>query len=1110
MTGLLNKQIGAQLGIAENTVRVHRAHMMEKMGVSSVAELVRAVAEFERPSAARRPGCDRMTRMYCCNPALKPSWTPAARRIPAAVLAVLWAGLSAITTASGALSQSSPSRLLEQSTPHFALKRDGGGIISLRFDAAGQGRHGPETIASGGSLGGFETATLNNDILILSGPDGEMHWDLPFERTGYYDADLHLNYPSPSEAAGASPLVLPFRRFVTSAGQYVNIEHFKRLPLGPWTHAFNTAEGSHLLLVGDNQLNCDVKLTCPGQSLIQCEVGEKQLRLKVRMTSRPITIQVLPPGSEVPPGGAIVLPSVRFKPDFQVTCDLTNKRVAASVLMTDLVRTAIYWHPSMTVVGDWGLGAVETHLMDDPRSWYLKHLRAELLKMIAWIGYDRFEHFGMMFAWGRFPDYGAGSLLNLPPANAPYDMRMLHLNGQWIETVSRYVLATGDTDLLRSRRARWLATDGDEPQPICGKNATCADYVLAAGDVRLDGRKPRRVHTLSQAFLAHEPFTRLRLRLGTESRTEPARGWMELRQGKGSEVVVRRPFEVRPGLAQPLEFVLPRELPAGTYRVEIGDDDSGSRYFGPGLYWLTDPDSHEAAPPAGSGPFAGTFYDRLVLLFDYILENTGAGSEHLFCYINDPEFNIPDHKSGRAKVCTENSYWEAAGGGYDAFEGLWYNAACRAMAEMAALMNDPASAERYRRRAEQADLAYNEKYWHTTNDNERAFSRYHACEDWDGRIHDFGYTYYNLEAICRKIASPDQARAVLWWLDRGQWSPDGGKTWKDDIYAIWGFAPPFNTIANHTWLNVTGTLPYREVLANGGTRPNIAGRDVLARSRYLDVDNMHERNRRILSRFASPDRLTGGRTVNDPGGRGRWHFGPPHIDRADVEGFREIFPQNGDVVTYQIMAYLGLDYASDGLWLRPRVPSDLAGMSFGGIGYAGASFNFDIEAQREEVPIETIGTGDAFGVGFRSEGRFNKVGMRMAVRPFDVRLNHQLVLTLERKSGAGWRSAVQTWRNHVQDEQWIWTVAEEWLPPGEYRLRVSETASPTGQTMRPAGEDGPPVIRCVAERTQFAVRIERVPQHTRFRLEGGSVEADGTSRMKIILEPGQRARLAGQ
>lgn len=41
VTGMLNKQVGAQLGIAEKTVKVHRARVMEKMRADSLAQLVR-------------------------------------------------------------------------------------------------------------------------------------------------------------------------------------------------------------------------------------------------------------------------------------------------------------------------------------------------------------------------------------------------------------------------------------------------------------------------------------------------------------------------------------------------------------------------------------------------------------------------------------------------------------------------------------------------------------------------------------------------------------------------------------------------------------------------------------------------------------------------------------------------------------------------------------------------------------------------------------------------------------------------------------------------------------------------------------------------------------
>jgi FixJ family two-component response regulator len=42
ITGRLNKQIAGDLGAAEKTIKVHRARVMQKMQVHSVAELVRA------------------------------------------------------------------------------------------------------------------------------------------------------------------------------------------------------------------------------------------------------------------------------------------------------------------------------------------------------------------------------------------------------------------------------------------------------------------------------------------------------------------------------------------------------------------------------------------------------------------------------------------------------------------------------------------------------------------------------------------------------------------------------------------------------------------------------------------------------------------------------------------------------------------------------------------------------------------------------------------------------------------------------------------------------------------------------------------------------------
>jgi FixJ family two-component response regulator len=49
--GLLNKQIAFELGTAEKTVKVHRARVMQKMQVQSLAELVRVTDKIGLPSS---------------------------------------------------------------------------------------------------------------------------------------------------------------------------------------------------------------------------------------------------------------------------------------------------------------------------------------------------------------------------------------------------------------------------------------------------------------------------------------------------------------------------------------------------------------------------------------------------------------------------------------------------------------------------------------------------------------------------------------------------------------------------------------------------------------------------------------------------------------------------------------------------------------------------------------------------------------------------------------------------------------------------------------------------------------------------------------------------
>ena len=56
ITGMLNKQIGSSIGTTERTIKAHRAQIMRKLEIVSVAELVRLAEKAGIAPAKQNPG----------------------------------------------------------------------------------------------------------------------------------------------------------------------------------------------------------------------------------------------------------------------------------------------------------------------------------------------------------------------------------------------------------------------------------------------------------------------------------------------------------------------------------------------------------------------------------------------------------------------------------------------------------------------------------------------------------------------------------------------------------------------------------------------------------------------------------------------------------------------------------------------------------------------------------------------------------------------------------------------------------------------------------------------------------------------------------------------
>lgn len=306
---------------------------------------------------------------------------------------------------------------------------------------------------------------------------------------------------------------------------------------------------------------------------------------------------------------------------------------------------------------------------------------------------------------------------------------------------------------------------------------------------------------------------------------------------------------------------------------------------------------------------------------------------------------LPDKDHGGTKYDLPSNYWDDIPfGGKSAYENAYFYASLGAMASIEAALGEIGKAKYYNSLRVACRKQYNEMFW-----NDKA-GRYIGCIDKTGAVHDYGFTYVNMEAATYGLADKSQVERIYKWME-----DEPTSSGKADTYSRFKFAPRCNTIDCKGWWyhDGKGEIPAQEFdvhLENGGAILYTSGYDLMARAKYLGADNAFKRLKEILERYEEPDRLAGGAPLFHGENNG-WQVGTDYP-----------FPESGLVPAAFLHAFLGIAATSDGLLITPNLPASLKHAGIKNLKYKGMMLNIKV------TPNSVSITGD----GPTHKIRFNK------------------------------------------------------------------------------------------------------------------------------------------
>jgi hypothetical protein len=282
-----------------------------------------------------------------------------------------------------------------------------------------------------------------------------------------------------------------------------------------------------------------------------------------------------------------------------------------------------------------------------------------------------------------------------------------------------------------------------------------------------------------------------------------------------------------------------------------------------------------------------------------------------------------------------SNYWDLLPfGGQDAFAtlGLWQALGRYATVERG-IDDHPewgiAAADRPLAPAEIDDLRaairrdFQTRFWNATT------GRFVGWIDADGTPIDYGFTFLNTEAMAAGLASDEQARSILDWLD-GTRIVAGDTAQGPDIYH-WRFGPRSTTRRNATtymWSWGGAELfPWGDQVQDGGAVLGFSGFDLMARLRSRSADDAAARLDAILRWFDEVQAAGGYRAYYAKAGRGTMQGS----GTAGGLGLDQEFLESILVPQVMLEGFLGFEPGVDDFTVTPRLPSGWPSLTVRGI-----------------------------------------------------------------------------------------------------------------------------------------------------------------------------------